>query len=72
MIKFFALDVLLVGGVAVSSGPALDSALAPSFFGRPLGQLPYPHCTMPSRSRQVLETDTLLAEDVLLSSFARF
>jgi hypothetical protein len=41
MIKFFTLDVSLAGGVAVSSGPALDSALAPSFLGRPSGQLPY-------------------------------
>ena len=41
MIKFFTLDVSLTGGVAVSSGPALDSALAPSFLGRPSGQLPY-------------------------------
>jgi hypothetical protein len=40
MLKFLALDVLFVGGVAVSSGPALDSAFAPSFLGRPFGQLP--------------------------------
>jgi hypothetical protein len=40
MIKFFVLDVLLKGVVAVSSDPAPDSAFAPSFFGRPSGQLP--------------------------------
>jgi hypothetical protein len=40
MIKFFVLDVLLGRVVAVSSDPAPDSAFAPSFFGRPLGQLP--------------------------------
>ena len=40
MLKFFVLDVSLVGGVAVSSGPAPDSAFAPSFLGRPFGQLP--------------------------------
>jgi hypothetical protein len=40
ILKFLTLDVLFVGGVAVSSGPALDSAFAPSFFGRPFGQLP--------------------------------
>ena len=53
MLKFFALDVSPVGGVAVSSGLALDSAFAPSFLGRPFGQLPYPHCTMPRVPRQV-------------------
>src|SRR6266516_4716198 len=53
MLKFFALDVSLVSGVAVSSGLAPDSAFAPSFLGRPFGQLPYPHCTMPCTSRQV-------------------
>jgi hypothetical protein len=42
-----------LSGVAVSSGPAPDSALAPSFIGRSFGQLPCPHCTMPSPSRQV-------------------
>jgi hypothetical protein len=41
ILKFFALDVSLVGGVAVSGGPAPDSAFAPSLFGRPFGQLPY-------------------------------
>ena len=40
MLKFFDLDVSLVGGVAVSNGPAPDSAFAPSFLGRPFGQLP--------------------------------
>jgi len=40
MIKFFVLDVLLKRVVAVSSDPAPDSAFAPSFFGRPSGQLP--------------------------------
>jgi hypothetical protein len=40
MIKFFVLDVLLRRVVAVSSDPAPDSAFAPSFFGRPSGQLP--------------------------------
>ena len=53
MLKFSVLDVLSGGGVAVSSGPAPDSAFAPSFLGRPFGQLPYPHCTMPGTSRQV-------------------
>src|SRR5688572_21840890 len=53
MLKFFSLDVSLVGGVAVSSGPAPDSAFAPSLFGRPLGQLPSFHGTMPKTSRQV-------------------
>jgi hypothetical protein len=40
MIKFFVLDVLLRRVVAVSSDPAPDSAFAPSFLGRPSGQLP--------------------------------
>ena len=40
MIKFFVLDVLLRQVVAVSSDPAPDRACAPSFFGRPSGQLP--------------------------------
>src|SRR5262249_40634773 len=40
MIKFFVLDVLLTRVVAVSTDPASHSALAPSFFGRPPGQLP--------------------------------
>ena len=40
MIKFFVLDVLRRRVVAVSSDPAPDSAFAPSFFGRPSGQLP--------------------------------
>jgi hypothetical protein len=40
MIKFFVLDVLPRGVVAVSSDPAPDSAFAPSFFGRASGQLP--------------------------------
>jgi hypothetical protein len=40
MIKFFVLDILLRRVVAVSSDPAPDSAFAPSFFGRPSGQLP--------------------------------
>jgi hypothetical protein len=46
MIKFFDLDVSPARGVAVSSDPAPDSAIAPSFFGRPFGQLPSSHCTM--------------------------
>jgi hypothetical protein len=45
MIKFFALDVPLKRVVAVSMDPAPDSALAPSFLGRPLGQLPTSHYT---------------------------
>ena len=40
MIKFFVLDVLLRQVVAVSNDPAPDSAFAPSFLGRPSGQLP--------------------------------
>jgi len=48
MIKFFVLDVLLRRVGAVSSDPAPDSALAPSFLGRPLGQLPSSSCTMSS------------------------
>jgi hypothetical protein len=40
MIKFFVLDVLVRRVVAVSSDLAPDSAFAPSFFGRPSGQLP--------------------------------
>src|SRR5437588_3655299 len=40
ILKFFVLDVLLRRVVAVSSDPAPDSAFAPSFFGRPSGQLP--------------------------------
>ena len=40
MIKFFVLDVLLGQVVAVSTDPTPDRAVAPSFFGRPLGQLP--------------------------------
>jgi hypothetical protein len=40
MTKFFILDVLLWRVVAVSSDLAPDSAFAPSFFGRPSGQLP--------------------------------
>ena len=38
--KFFVLDALPRGVVAVSLDLAPDGALAPSFFGRPLGQLP--------------------------------
>jgi hypothetical protein len=34
--------------VAVSTDPAPDSALAPSFLGRPPGQLPSTHCTLSS------------------------
>ena len=40
MIKFFVLDVLLGQVVAVSTDPTPDRAVAPSFFGRPPGQLP--------------------------------
>src|SRR6266571_1251711 len=40
MLKFFVLDVLLRRVVAVSGDPAPDSVFAPSFFGRPSGQLP--------------------------------
>jgi hypothetical protein len=40
MIKFFVLDVLPSGVVAVSADLAPDDAFAPSFFGRPSGQLP--------------------------------
>ncbi len=40
MIKFFVLDVLLGQVVAASTDPAPDRAFAPSFFGRPPGQLP--------------------------------
>ena len=45
MIKFFVLDVPLRRVVAVSMDPAPDSALAPSFLGRPIGQLPASHYT---------------------------
>jgi HAMP domain-containing protein len=47
--KFFVLDVPLRRMVAVSMDPAPDSALAPSFRGRPIGQLPASHYT-PSAS----------------------
>ncbi len=57
MIKFFVLDVLLTRVVAVSTDPAPDSALAPSFFGRPPGQLPRSNCTMQCGSRQAKITD---------------
>ena len=40
MVKFFVLGVLFGQVVAVSTDPAPDSAFAPSFFGRPPGQLP--------------------------------
>jgi putative transposase len=52
MIQFFVLDVLLSRVVAVSTDPAPDSAFAPSFFGRPAGQLPSSHGTMSCVSRQ--------------------
>src|SRR2546428_8023614 len=52
MIQFFVLDVLLSRVVAVSTDPAPDSAFAPSFFGRPAGQLPSSPCTMSCVSRQ--------------------
>jgi hypothetical protein len=48
MIKFFVLDVPLRGVVAVSIDPAPDSAFAPSFLGRPTGQLPASHYTTPA------------------------
>src|SRR5262245_31230649 len=57
MIKFFVLDVLLTRVVAVSTDPAPDSALAPSFFGRPPGQLPRSNCTMQCGSRQAKMID---------------
>jgi len=44
MIKFFVVDVLLRRVVAVSTDPAPDSAFAPSFSGRPPGQLPEASC----------------------------
>jgi hypothetical protein len=51
MIKFFVLDVLLGQVVAVSTDPAPDRAVAPSFFGRPPGQLPSPIIRCPSGLR---------------------
>ena len=42
VIKFFVLDGLSSGVVAVSTDAAPDSALAPSFFARPSGPLPSP------------------------------
>jgi hypothetical protein len=42
MIKFFVLDGLSSGVVAVSPDSAPDSAFAPSFFARPSGPLPSP------------------------------
>src|SRR5207247_1957228 len=42
MIKFFVLDGLSSGVVAVSTDSAPDSAFAPSFFARPSGPLPSP------------------------------
>jgi len=46
MLKFSVLDMFSSGGVAVSSNPALDSAIAPSLIAESSGQLPYPHWTM--------------------------
>ena len=40
MLKFFALDARLRGVVAASTGRTPASAVAPSFFVGPLGQLP--------------------------------
>ena len=40
ILKFFVLDGLSSGVVAVSTDAAPDSAFAPSFFTRPTGQLP--------------------------------
>ena len=45
MLKFFVLDVPLRQVVAVSMDPAPESALAPSFLDRPIGQLPASHYT---------------------------
>ena len=53
MLKFFILDTSFKAGVvAVSTGLAPDSAFAPSFFGRPSGQLPSSHYKRPCGSRQ--------------------
>ena len=62
MIEFFVLDVLLRQVVAVSSDPAPDSACAPSFLGRSLGQLPAPIvcCPLPGRQENTVGTVPLL------------
>jgi site-specific DNA recombinase len=48
MIKFFVLDGVFSGVVAVSTDAALDSALAPSFVARPSGPLPSPIIRCPA------------------------